>query len=54
MSATRPRTAGIATARQQAVPGPMAGVVLGVKDVIDVAGMLTTHGSAILREHREP
>lgn len=25
--------------------GPLAGVVLGVKDVIDVAGMPTTHGS---------
>lgn len=27
--------------------GPLAGVVLGVKDVIDVAGMPTTHGSPI-------
>jgi Asp-tRNA(Asn)/Glu-tRNA(Gln) amidotransferase A subunit family amidase len=27
--------------------GPLAGLVLGVKDVIDVAGMPTTHGSAI-------
>ncbi|MDE2618632.1 MAG: amidase [Sphingomonadales bacterium] len=26
-------------------PGPLSGVVLGVKDVIDVAGMPTTHGS---------
>lgn len=32
-------------------PGPMAGVVLGVKDVIDVAGMPTTHGSAIFAEN---
>ena len=27
--------------------GPLAGLVLGVKDVIDVAGMPTTHGSSI-------
>ena len=27
--------------------GPLAGLVLGVKDVIDVAGMPTTHGSPI-------
>nr|ART41020.1 L743 [uncultured bacterium] len=27
--------------------GPLAGTVLGVKDVIDVAGMPTTHGSTI-------
>lgn len=27
--------------------GPLAGVVLGVKDVIDVAGMPTTHGSPV-------
>lgn len=28
-------------------PGPLAGLVLGVKDVIDVAGMPTTHGSPV-------
>lgn len=27
--------------------GPLAGIVLGVKDVIDVAGMPTTHGSPV-------
>ena len=31
--------------------GPLAGVVLGVKDVIDVAGMPTTHGSPIYAEN---
>lgn len=28
-------------------PGPLAGLAIGVKDVIDVAGMPTTHGSPI-------
>ncbi|WP_295525194.1 amidase [Novosphingobium sp. Chol11] len=32
--------------------GPLAGLVLGVKDVIDVAGMPTTHGSPIYADHR--
>lgn len=31
--------------------GPLAGVVLGVKDVIDVAGMPTTHGSPIFADN---
>lgn len=31
--------------------GPLAGVVLGVKDVIDVAGMPTTHGSPIYADN---
>ena len=31
--------------------GPLAGVVLGVKDVIDVKGMPTTHGSAIFADN---
>ncbi|MGE3690037.1 MAG: amidase [Novosphingobium sp.] len=31
--------------------GPLAGAVLGVKDVIDVAGMPTTHGSAIFADN---
>ncbi len=31
--------------------GPLAGLVLGVKDVIDVAGMPTTHGSPIFTGH---
>ena len=32
-------------------PGPLAGVVVGVKDVIDVAAMPTTHGSPIYANH---
>ena len=31
--------------------GPLAGLVLGVKDVIDVAGMPTTHGSPAYRDN---
>ena len=31
--------------------GPLAGVVLGVKDVIDVAGMPTTHGSPVYADN---
>jgi Asp-tRNA(Asn)/Glu-tRNA(Gln) amidotransferase A subunit family amidase len=31
--------------------GPLSGLVLGVKDVIDVAGMPTTHGSPIFAGH---
>lgn len=31
--------------------GPLAGLVLGVKDVIDVAGMPTTHGSPTCRDN---
>lgn len=31
--------------------GPLAGLVLGVKDVIDVAGMPTTHGSHAYRDN---
>ena len=32
-------------------PGPLSGVVVGVKDVIDVGGMPTTHGSPIFADH---
>lgn len=32
-------------------PGPLSGLVLGVKDVIDVAGMPTTHGSPIFADN---
>jgi Asp-tRNA(Asn)/Glu-tRNA(Gln) amidotransferase A subunit family amidase len=35
----------------QSGAGPLAGVVLGVKDVIDVAGMPTTHGSHIFSDN---
>lgn len=31
--------------------GPLSGLVLGVKDVIDVAGMPTTHGSSAFRDN---
>lgn len=31
--------------------GPLAGVVLGVKDVIDVVGMPTTHGSPVFADN---
>jgi len=34
--------------------GPLAGIVLGVKDVIDVAGMPTTHGSPAFAETSPP
>jgi aspartyl-tRNA(Asn)/glutamyl-tRNA(Gln) amidotransferase subunit A len=32
-------------------PGPLAGVPVGWKDLIDTAGIRTTYGSAIFREH---
>lgn len=32
--------------------GPLAGVPFGVKDTVDVAGLPTTGGSAIFRDHR--
>jgi aspartyl-tRNA(Asn)/glutamyl-tRNA(Gln) amidotransferase subunit A len=32
-------------------PGPLAGVPIGVKDSTDVAGMPTTHGSLVYRDH---
>ncbi len=33
-------------------PGPLAGVPFGVKDLEDLAGLPTTHGSVPFREHR--
>src|SRR5436305_15195772 len=32
-------------------PGPLAGVPVGWKDLIDTAGITTTYGSAIFRDH---
>jgi len=35
-------------------PGPLAGVPIAVKDNLCVAGVRTTAGAAVLREHRSP
>lgn len=37
---------------QQASPGALAGVPIGVKDLMDTADMPTTYGSPIYRDHR--
>lgn len=39
------------TRAQTGVSGPLAGVTLLVKDLFDTAGITTTYGSAIFREH---
>lgn len=40
-----------AEAGERATDGPLAGIVVGVKDIIDVAGMPTGMGSPIYAEH---
>jgi Asp-tRNA(Asn)/Glu-tRNA(Gln) amidotransferase A subunit family amidase len=43
-----------ARARARSVVGPLAGLTLGVKDIIDTCGFPTEYGSAIYANHRPP
>ena len=42
--------ASLAPSPETAISGPLAGLACGVKDVIDVAGLPTTHGSTLCTE----
>lgn len=37
---------------REALPGPLSGLTIGVKDLIDTAGMPTSYGSPIYKDHR--